>query len=1357
LLVDRSRVERALAEAAGRPAVLLHAALAHAPLLHRAADVLTSAGRLLLDELAAALWDSATPAALKATIALLRMGASARREPGAYPLLPHRLHLQARPTDGLVACLDPDCCGDVNRKLEGLGTVSPGYHDHCPDCGAATLTIYRCANCGTWGLVSEPQGLRLAPVLSRRGIRTLRYFAASSPEGTKPIHLDVRSGQRKASGRAQLWEALEDCPVCGSRLKQSWKPFSSGAPLTLSILAETALAGLPEFPGAARDWLPARGRRLLAFSDSRTEAARLGPRLTFQHEIQLVRAALARVLMSKPEVDDAVVDDIRSEVERLESELRNPYLGGSLRARKQRALDVRRGELGEALRGGSIESWVEDLKRTDLPARRILQEILDPIDSEKHQADGYSQASWEENTRAVFKDLYVRVGRELSSPIRRAITLETIGLAEITYPGLDELEADPGVLSLLPAAGRDPLKGAWGDFLAALCDSVRSDGAITLGKEELDATYQFGNALLGRWCAEAVDDGWDLIRLIGATPTQRRRRFADAVLRRLGVEADRERLAVELLQGGFRQLIEAAKQDRLTWLQSDQRATFSGPAVDAIRLVFPRLGLRRPRRIFRCDRTGHLWPRSVLGCAPETGCESLSQLDGDWEAELDRTPRVGRQRTEYRRSSIFEIALWAEEHSAQLAPEENRRLQDLFRAGARNILSSTTTLELGIDIGGLSAVLMGNVPPGKANYLQRAGRAGRRADGSSIVIMFARPRPYDREVFQKFGDYLGRPLRRPRIFLERKRVVHRHGHAYLLGEFFRQVYPRDAQVGAMNAFGNVGSFCGVRPPRYWPQGEGKPDFPLFAPDWATPAGVGWWHERPDQGLEGHFTDYLNWLRDYGEGAVRPTLERLFRDSVVLAFLEDWGGFVDLILADFDRALNTWRQEYDELKASWFAVGGSDVRERALANMLRYQLVALCEMTVIEALADRQFLPRYGFPIGVQRLRVIQPDERRPGRVREEDQYRLERGGLLALREYVPGSQLLVGGKLVTSRGLLKHWTGANLDSALGLQGKLGKCERGHEFYHVATGTQETIACPICGEGPARTPEDLLLPRHGFTSAAWDPPKLSSDVDQVGNVERMTFAFAQPARPGFTEQSNGNFGGLAGLLARYREDGELLVYNRGENRRGFAICTKCGYSESEPSEGARATSGRDELPSSFANHAPLTSTSRSTRCWTVGEVVNPLRHRVLAARETTDVLLLDRSGSLAWRQDIEPVAETLARALHIAGAKLLELDTRELGSMVVILGQGNDRGIVVYDNVPGGAGHVHELFKFERAWLEAALGTMYGDVEHHRRCDTACLHCLLTFDAQEAMDKGLLQCRLAHHVLCELLGISVVLA
>ena len=95
-------------------------------------------------------------------------------------------------------------------------------------------------------------------------------------------------------------------------------------------------------------------------------------------------------------------------------------------------------------------------------------------------------------------------------------------------------------------------------------------------------------------------------------------------------------------------------------------------------------------------------------------------------------------------------------------------------------------------------------------------------------------------------------------------------------------------------------------------------------------------------------------------------------------------------------------------------------------------MAFHEKTVIEALADKQFLPRYGFPIGLLRLRVLAVTEsdKPDGKpyVREEDQYRLERPGILAMREYVPGATFFVGNKVVTSHGLLKHWTGENLNS-----------------------------------------------------------------------------------------------------------------------------------------------------------------------------------------------------------------------------------------------------------------------------------------------------------------------------------------
>ncbi len=904
------------------------------------------------------------------------------------------------------------------------------------------------------------------------------------------------------------------------------------------------------------------------------------------------------------------------------------------------------------------------------------------------------------------------------------------------------MEAPDELLGRLPTqVARERVKECWAAFLAALCDTLRTDGVITLGSDDEDRAYQYSH-LIGRWGGENVEQGNRLIRFIGETKGQRRRQFAAGVLYKCGLsEPEAEVFAITVLREAFRQLQRNAGS-ALPWLETQQQSTSHG--MDwAIRMKLPELGLRRPMTLYRCPTTRHIWPREVLGCAPEARSTALEQVD---EESLDRDPKVMRQRREFTSSPIFTRGLWAEEHSAQLSAKENRRLQDLFKAGIRNILSSTTTMELGIDIGGLSAVLMSNVPPGKANYLQRAGRAGRRADGSSIVVTFCHPGPFDREVFLHFDEYLSRPLRSPKVFLDRKRIAIRHVHAFLLGNFFRLIYPPDINVGAMRAFGNMGDFCGVPLPPYWERNTPKPRLPAPDMDWHIPQDSPWWSSAYHElGLEGHFLSYLHWTRDWGESELRPSLQRLFRHTGAKDELNDWNCFFNTVIDDFATAIADWREEFDAMLQPWLFIDANSIAHAAAqANALRYQLRALYETTVIEALADRQFLPRYGFPIGNQRLRVIVPDETKSGKYREEDQYRLERSGLLAIGEYVPGSQLLVGGKLITSHGLLKHWTGANIDNYLGLSGQYTTCVNGHFYYKIAA--RSLGFCPICGGEAESAPKYFLLPMHGFSSAAWDPPRFSTDVERVGHTEQATITFAQREGADIAEQDN--YAGIEGLRALYREDGELLVYNTGEYGKGFAICLKCGYAESEKKFG----DGQVNLPSTFKWHAALTAARETYTCWKNNETPSVFRNRVLAAKQTTDALMLDFSGCLGQASDSQTLLWTITQALQISGAKLLELDGRELKSLITPAGiQGRGWGGVLYDNVPGGAGHVRELMALGREWLEEAYKTMFVDKQHDETCETACLDCLLTFEAQEPMRRGLLSRRHAIHVLGGLLG------
>jgi hypothetical protein len=191
---------------------------------------------------------------------------------------------------------------------------------------------------------------------------------------------------------------------------------------------------------------------------------------------------------------------------------------------------------------------------------------------------------------------------------------------------------------------------------------------------------------------------------------------------------------------------------------------------------------------------------------------------------------------------------------------------------------------------------------------------------------------------------------------------------------------------------------------------------------------------------------------------------------------------------------------------------------------------------------------------------------------------------------------------------------------------------------------------------------------------------------------------------------------------YKEESILLVTNAGNDNCGFAICTRCGFAMSEVDHGE----GRMNLPNGFVEHAPVFSTNPNAYCWEKNEQTAPvLRNRVLAARELTDMLLIE------WPGATEAIADgvySLGRAMLLAGARLLELDERELGVEIITL-RSPYQGIVIYDAAAGGAGHCLELLNLGKDWIERTRQILYVNSDHHSRCVRACLECILDFSGQ----------------------------
>lgn len=137
-----------------------------------------------------------------------------------------------------------------------------------------------------------------------------------------------------------------------------------------------------------------------------------------------------------------------------------------------------------------------------------------------------------------------------------------------------------------------------------------------------------------------------------------------------------------------------------------------------------------------------------------------------------------------------------EEHTAQLETEKARCYQDLFSTGRINVLSCSTTFEMGVDLGDLNCIFLSNMPPTVANYKQRAGRAGRRVGSASFVVTYMRrDRNHDEYYSNRPEDLLFGQVKRPMIYVDEDVSLRaKHFRAEALADFLRYVSERESKM-----------------------------------------------------------------------------------------------------------------------------------------------------------------------------------------------------------------------------------------------------------------------------------------------------------------------------------------------------------------------------------------------------------------------------------------------------------------------------------------------------------------------------------------------------------------------------------
>ena len=610
--------------------------------------------------------------------------------------------------------------------------------------------------------------------------------------------------------------------------------------------------------------------------------------------------------------------------------------------------------------------------------------------------------------------------------------------------------------------------------------------------------------------------------------------------------------------------------------------------------------------------------------------------------------------------------LFVKEHTAQLAKKDALDYQQQFIRKEINALSCSTTFEMGVDVGDLETVFLRNIPPLASNYAQRVGRAGRSINAAAFALTFARLSSHDFTFFDKPEEMINGIINPPNFNLDNEKILKRHIYAIAISLYLKN-YPELYSGNNAKVFINEKGYVNFID---WLKSEPKDFTDLLKKSISS----------TNQQLKDKFINSYDWLEDFcGEQGTFSKIINEFEQNV--EYLK--------------KELKNAKKEGDGRTITLF--------ERKLD---RYQ-----KNDLIDFLVRGNILPKYGFPIdSVELTQNIAAQNFKS--------LNLSRDLSVAIAEYAPSSEVVADGGLYTSRYIRKPIVNKSEmgDFETAYLATCPECNN-INFSNMPIGT-DGKPCDICGTVLKNRDFDKSIePRAGFIAEEDVKPVPLSSQERKYKTEAI-YIGDKTAFP--ISKYDYEFENIK-LEVESTANDSLVV----KSTDFFYVCPKCGYSiasdevsklsEYEDYKGAgcgHIEKNKNEHKHPFGK-GKCSNTSLTKYC---------LHHEF-----KTDVAKI----SFACDTSDQATMLSLMYSLLNSFANELNIERRDIKACLTYKRTISkmEHKIIIYDAVPGGAGHSRRLVTEDGEVLKAVIKraiTLLNTCE----CSPSCYRCLRSYENQK---------------------------